>query len=144
MSHLQLFTVGVVSMLLVGPVWPQGSTTTVRGNVRDQSEAAVSGAVVTLTNTATGIASKATTNETGFYIFPGVIPATYNLSAEAPGFQVFDAVLTVQVQQVAVVDPVLKVGQTTTRVEVVDVTPILTTDHPTLCSSRSRSSCHSL
>ena len=37
-----------------------------------------------------------------------------------------------QVQQSAVVDVTLKVGQTTTEVTVRDVTPMLTVDNPTL------------
>ncbi|MBM3727576.1 MAG: hypothetical protein FJW40_19425 [Acidobacteria bacterium] len=112
--------------------YPQGSTTAVRGTVRDQSEAAVPGATVSLTNSGTGITVKTSTNETGFFIFPGVIPAPYRLTVESSGFQTYEATLTAQVQQVAVVNPVLMVGQTATQVEVVDATPLLTVDTPTL------------
>lgn len=128
-----LLTLALSSLTVFAPLaFPQGSTTTVRGNVRDQSDAAIVNATVTLINSATGISLKTSTNETGFFIFPGVIPAPYRLTAEAPGFQLFEATLTVQVQQVALVNPVLKIGQTSTQVEVVDATPILTVDNPTL------------
>ena len=46
--------------------------------------------------------------------------------------QRFEGALTVQVQVDAEVDAALKVGQTTTRVEVQEVTPLVQTDSPTL------------
>jgi hypothetical protein len=65
-------------------------------------------------------------------MFPGIIPGPYRLTAEAPGMQKFEATLTVQVQQDAVVNPVLRVGQVATELVVEDVTPVLTVDRPTL------------
>jgi hypothetical protein len=46
--------------------------------------------------------------------------------------QKFEGSLTVQVQQSAVIDVALKVGQTATEVAVQDVTPMITVDSPTL------------
>jgi hypothetical protein len=88
--------------------------------------------VVLLTNTATNETAKTTTNEAGFYRLPGVVPGPYRLSAEAAGMQKFEGTLTVQVQQSAVVDLVLRVGQTATEISVTDVTPLVTTDNPAL------------
>ncbi|MEK7408632.1 MAG: carboxypeptidase regulatory-like domain-containing protein, partial [Acidobacteriota bacterium] len=121
-----------IAALFVSSAWPQASTGTVRGTVRDQTEAAIPKASVSLTNTATNVALRSTSNEVGFFLFAGVLPGPYRLSAEAPGMQKFEATLTVQVQQVAVVDPVLRVGQTVTAVEVRDVNPLLTVDTPVL------------
>src|SRR5207244_6127083 len=112
--------------------WPQASTGTVSGTVRDQTGAVIPGADVSLTNTATNVASKTSTNQAGFYIFPGVVPGPYRLVAESVGMQRFDGTLTVQVLQSAVVDAILNVGQTATEVKVADVTPLLTVDTPTL------------
>ena len=50
----------------------------------------------------------------------------------APGFQNFEGALTVSVQQDAVVDGTLTLGQTVTQVEVKDVTPMVRVDSPTL------------
>jgi hypothetical protein len=55
--------------LLVAPAWPQSSTTTVSATVRDRTQAVIAKAAVALTNTATGVISRTTTNEAGFYIF---------------------------------------------------------------------------
>ena len=118
--------------VFVTPAMPQASTATVSGTVRDQTGAVIPGASVILTNTATGISAKASANVAGFYFFPGIVPGPYDLVVEAPGMQKFAGKLTVQVQQSAVVDAALKVGQATTEVSVQDVTPIVTTDNPTL------------
>lgn len=114
------------------PAWPQASTAIVSGTVRDQTGAVIPGAAVTLTNSATNVSSKTSTNTSGFYIFAGIVPGPYDLVMEAPGMQRFEGKLTVQVQQSAVIDAVLKVGQTATEVSVQDVTPLLTVDNPTL------------
>jgi hypothetical protein len=104
----------------------------VRGSVRDQTEAAIPNASVTLTNTETNVALKTAANEVGFYMFPGVIPGRYRLEIEAQGMQRFEAALTLQVQQDATVDAVLKVGQTSTTVAVQDVTLLTNTDNAVL------------
>jgi hypothetical protein len=118
--------------LLALPLWPQASTSSVRGTVQDPTNSAVPGAVVILTNQATNIETRTITNDVGFYVFPGVIPGQYRIRTEAGGFQPFEGTLTVQVAQVAVVNPSLQVGQTTTTVEVQDVTPVVVVDNPTL------------
>jgi hypothetical protein len=122
----------LLAVAFAPPAWPQASTGTVSGTVRDQSGAVVPAANVTLTNTATNVTSKTITNQVGFYILPGVVPGPYRLTAEATGMQKFEGTLTVQVQQSVVVDPVLRVGQTTTEVQVTDHTPLVTVDNPTL------------
>ena len=119
-------------MFLAPSVWPQASTATVSGTVRDQSGSLIPRVSVSLTNTATNVTSTTSTNQVGFYIFPGIVPGPYRLAMEASGMQKFEGALTVQVHQSAVIDAVLKVGQTTTEVTVEDVTPLLTVDNPTL------------
>src|SRR5215469_3844013 len=117
---------------LIPPCWPQASTSAVRGTVRDQSNAVVAGASVILTDTDTNVTSRTATNDAGLYMFPGVVPGPYRLVVEAPGMQKFEGALTVQVQQDAVVDAILKVGDVTAEVSVKDVTPTVVVDNPTL------------
>jgi hypothetical protein len=114
------------------PCLPQASTGSVSGTVRDQSGAVIPGASVSLTNTATSVTLRTTTNEAGLYRFPGVVPGPYRVTAEAPGMQRFEASLTVQVQRSAVVDVTLRVGAAVAQVVVQDVTPLVTVDSPTL------------
>src|SRR5262245_21555662 len=84
-------------LLALMPLWPQASSTTVRGTVRDAAQAVVPKANVTLTNTSTNTARTTTTNEAGLYVFPGVFPGPHRVSVEFPGMQKYEANLTVQV-----------------------------------------------
>ena len=124
----------LIAAIVLGalPCLPQASTGSVSGTVRDQSGAVIPGASVSLTSTATNVTSRTITNEAGLYRFPGVVPGPYRLAVEAPGMQKFEAHLTVQVQQSAVVDVMLRVGATVAEVVVQDVTPLVTVDSPTL------------
>ncbi|MCX6638605.1 MAG: carboxypeptidase-like regulatory domain-containing protein, partial [Acidobacteria bacterium] len=98
-SCVDKFVFCVLAIVLMAPcAWPQASTGNVSGTVRDESGAVMPSAAVTLTNTATNVASKTTANEVGYYQFPGIVPGPYLLSVEAPGMQKFEGGLTVQVQ----------------------------------------------
>src|SRR5215472_9712445 len=120
------------------PAWPQASTGAVSGTVRDQTGAVIPKASVSLTNTQTNDTSKSLTNESGFYRFLGIVPGPYLLIVDAVGMQKFEGSLIVQVQESSVVDVTLKVGQTATQVAVRDVTPMVTTDSPTLGTTLER------
>ena len=122
----------VITMLLPPAALPQASTATVSGTVRDQTSAVIPNATVTLTNRNTNTVSKTTTNTVGFYLFAGVLPGPYLLTAETPGMQKFEGDLVVQVAQTATVDVTMHVGQTATEVAVQDVTPLLQTSAPAL------------
>jgi hypothetical protein len=134
----KLFFCILMMALVVPSAWPQASTATSSGTVHDESGAVVPNASVTLTNTATNVALRGKSNDIGFYFFPGIIPGPYTLIVEAPGMQKFEGSMTVQTQQSAVVDVVLKVGQTTTAVSVQDVTPMLEVDNFSLGSTLER------
>jgi hypothetical protein len=62
------------------------SNSTIEGYVLDASGAAVSGANVTVTSTATGITRSVRSDSAGRYIVSALNPATYEIAAEAPGF----------------------------------------------------------
>ncbi|MBI3279808.1 MAG: carboxypeptidase regulatory-like domain-containing protein [Acidobacteria bacterium] len=102
------------------------------GTVMDQTGAVIPDAPVTLTNMATNVTRQTTTNQAGIFVFPSLVPGQYRLTVGVQAMQRFEANVTVQVQQSVVVDPVLKPGQTTTTVDVLEVTPMLTVDNPTL------------
>jgi hypothetical protein len=120
------------AFILPVAAWGQASNTTVRGSVRDQAQAIIPGAKVTLTNTSTNVVRETLTNEAGLFVFPGVIPGPYRIGAEFSGMQRFEGALQVQLQQDATIDMVLQVAQAVTTVEVRDLTPVLKTDSPSL------------
>ena len=68
--------------------YAQTSNASVSGFVQDASQAVIPGVAVTATNTQTGVVSRTITNETGTYTILSLLPGTYKLTAELPGFKV--------------------------------------------------------
>src|SRR5436190_23305307 len=64
-----------------------GINATLSGTVSDVSGALIPGVEVTATNTGTGVASTAVTNESGTYRFLSLQPGPYEVKASLAGFQ---------------------------------------------------------
>lgn len=60
---------------------------TISGSVTDPNGAAVAGATVTVKNKETNISSTVTTNESGTYTVPFLLPGIYSVSATSSGFK---------------------------------------------------------
>src|SRR5215472_1197709 len=71
----------------------------VQGVLRDATSAVVSGASVTIANTATAVKSSTTSNEAGFFAFPPVVPGSYEVKVEATGMQTWEGKFLLQVGQ---------------------------------------------
>ena len=120
------FSLIVCALLLSGsvfvyspPALSQGATAAINGTVTDTSGAVIPAARVVLTNTATGAERSAITNDTGTYVFPGVIPGIYTLTVNAEGFNTAKAeALTLAVNQTATQNFSLSVGATKQEVTV--------------------------
>src|SRR5262249_29707777 len=109
---------GVLCLFLGALAWAQG-TAQISGTVKDQSGAVLPGVEVTATQTDTGIARSAVTNETGSFVLPNLAIGPYRLEASLPGFRTFAQTgIVLQVNANPVVNPVLEVGQVTEQVEV--------------------------
>jgi len=113
-------------------LWAQSSNGSVRGVVEDATGAVLPQANVTLANVATGVQTKTKTNEAGVFVFPAVVPGPYRIQAEFAGMGRYERTLTVRVQESANLSITLKPATTQTEVTVVDVTPVVVTDNPTL------------
>src|SRR5260370_38409755 len=59
----------------------------ITGEVKDQSGAVVPGVPVLVTNTDTNASRTTNTNAAGVYIFPSLVPGTYQAKVTAQGFQ---------------------------------------------------------
>src|SRR5689334_12482780 len=95
------------------------TSTSIRGLVTDPSGAAVPGATITIRNTATNETRTVTTDESGFYAFPSIVPGTYDVTVSQSGFKKAEVTGRVaQVSESAQVDVRLEVGQTTESVTV--------------------------
>src|SRR5258706_8927552 len=64
----------------------QSATATLSGTVEDQNGAVVPGASVTVSNTATSLERRVTTNDQGYFTVPLLPPSTYTVRAEHQGF----------------------------------------------------------
>src|SRR5436853_1913403 len=115
----------ILSLLLLA----QFETGSIVGTVRDTSGAVVPGTTVTLTNTATAVATTRTTGPDGGYEFGTVRNGVYVITAEKAGFSIA-LVDNVQAQVGARlrVDLQLPVGGVTEKVEVTAAAPILDTE----------------
>src|SRR5678816_4122907 len=115
----------VVGVLLCGilvaapsAAWAQ-ATAQISGTVKDQTGAVLPGVEITATQTDTGIARTAITNETGSYVLSNLAIGPYRLEAGLPGFRTFvQTGILLQVSASPVINPVLEVGQVTEQVEV--------------------------
>ncbi len=79
----------IASLALALPsVFAQGVVTgSIAGHVTDSTGAPVSGATITITNIATGIAYNGVTTAEGFYLLRYLPTGTYNVGASQTGFQ---------------------------------------------------------
>src|SRR5260370_36034797 len=106
--------------------WGQSDTGTITGIVRDSSAAVIARVKITVTDIgANAEVFSATTDAAGRYTAPALRPADYVLTAEAPGFKKdVRRGLNLQVNQGAVGDFTLEVGQVTEVLEVNAAAPL--------------------
>jgi hypothetical protein len=100
------------------------------GTVTDESGAAVPDATVTVTDVAKGTVVNVTSNASGDYSVPHLIPDSYDLKATAKGFKNFETKgIVVQADAADRIDPTMSVGGGTETVQVsADQEPQLKTD----------------
>jgi hypothetical protein len=107
----------------------------ITGTVADDSGAVIVGTRVTVTNAATQQVRSATSNDTGVYSIPYLVPGTYAVRAEKSGFKVTtQSAVDVHVGVVARIDFRLQVGEVTQQVEVTGGAPLLATESVALGS----------
>jgi len=112
-----------------------GATGTILGTVTDSSGALVANAKITVTNTATKVASQTLSNNAGDYNVSALNPGTYTVAVEAAGFQkAVIASFTLTVNQHARVDLTLKPGAVTETIETAAQAVSLDTDTTELAS----------
>ena len=123
----------VCALFCAVPAFAQVQAGRIVGTVYDPQRATIANATVVVTDVATNLSRRATTNSTGDYVVTPLEPGTYRITATASGFQT-----TVQtgtelvVGQAARVDLELRLGATTTEVQVVGDAQLLATESGTL------------
>ena len=116
-----------VACLVPAKALAQGETTSaIVGQVRDATNAVVAGAIVTITNSETGLRRIAKTDDSGRFNFPQLKPGTYSVKVEAPGFEPRQNSNVVSgLGQKQTVDFTLGVARSRETVEVSSEAPIL-------------------
>src|SRR5438874_8254099 len=95
------FRAGLVFAVLapLTSLYGQSSNSTIKGTVTDPTDAAITGAVVDLTNSGTGEHRQGRTKQSGDYDFAALPPGDYVVKASAPGFADWTGQLTLRVGQ---------------------------------------------
>jgi hypothetical protein len=129
MKSLACVVVCIVLASSVAYAQGVGSSGEITGTVTDSSGAVLPKAFVTVVDTQTGLKRTAVTNGTGQFRAAGVAPATYDVSAELPGFATeIRRGVTVAIGQTVNSDFKLKPSQVATVVEVTDQPPVVETE----------------
>jgi hypothetical protein len=114
------------------PVRAQVAGATLTGTISDAQGAAVPNAKVTVKNNATGVTTETTTNGAGIYNFVNLLPAEYNVSVAAMGFNTATTKVTLTVGAQQELSLALKVGEMSQMVEVTGAAPVIETENATL------------
>jgi hypothetical protein len=78
----------IVVLLISGALaLAQDTRGNISGTVTDAQGAVISGATVVVTNTGAGTSTRLTTNSSGYYEAPLLLPGTYSVSVESAGFK---------------------------------------------------------
>src|SRR5215472_14415418 len=126
---LELFA--CASSLLVVTASAQSVYGSIFGTVTDKTGAVIPNATLTVTDPAKGTAVTATSNASGDYSVPHLIPGVYDLKVVAKGFKPFETKgISVMADTAPRIDPTLDVGSDTgTTVTVsADAVPLLKTE----------------
>jgi hypothetical protein len=107
----------------------------IQGTVKDTTDAVIPNARIVALHVETGTSVTTQSNRDGFFLFPSAQTGRYRVTAEAPGLERWQGEFELQIGQEVVINPVLKVGGTSTQVTVAgDVTPLVTSTGPTLAN----------
>jgi hypothetical protein len=121
---LLLFSISALSQTTAGRIL---------GTVSDQSGAAVAGATVVVTNVARGTSRALTTDETGGYVAPELLPGVYKIHVEAKGFKTSERPnVAIEVATDVRADFTLQPGQVSEMVVVEEDVPLVNTTSSTL------------
>lgn len=124
----------LLSLLLLAGLPVIGQTLgDIVGVVSDPQGAPVAGANVTLTNLGTNATRSATSNDSGLYAFPALVPGQYSVKVDKSGFKTFTRTnIEVQVQAQVRVDIAMQLGQVSETVEVSASAVSLNTENATV------------
>jgi Carboxypeptidase regulatory-like domain len=117
-ATLALLLFALILPLATNNLLAQTATGSILGTVTDQSGASVANVKITITSSSTGTSRTVTSSDAGVYSVIALLPDTYRLTYEAPGFAKGEQVLTVGVGITTTGDYSMPLASQTTRVEI--------------------------
>jgi hypothetical protein len=123
--NVKRFTVFAVALLALfffssQPAWSQANVQagSIQGTVTDPQSAIVPGAKVTITNKDTGAVTNTATTSSGGFSSGSLTPGNYAVRVEASNFQTTEVTVPVLINVVSSANVRLKIGVSSTVVEV--------------------------
>ena len=131
----KLFSIVLVISLHFSLAWAQVNTGTILGTVQDATGAVLPGAEVVATHIDQGRSRTAISDDEGRYRFPNLNLGNYEVEASLPGFQTSVRTgIAIGIDQRAVVDFTLSIGEISERVTVTGEAPLVETTSGSLGS----------
>jgi len=126
-------TMSVLMALLASIAMGQTTSGIITGRVIDPQGHSIPGAEVVLTQDLTGVKLNTTTDASGDFVFPSVLPARYSLTVNAPGFKRFERLgfTLTSFERLSVGTVKLEVGSLTESITVTaEAAPVIQTASP--------------
>ncbi|HEY3838405.1 MAG TPA: TonB-dependent receptor, partial [Bryobacteraceae bacterium] len=134
MNRALMLAFGILALTCAA--FAQNAAGTLDGRVIDASGAAIVGAKVTIENQATNVKLHVPTNSDGRFYQRYLLPGTYTVEVEHPGFQRYvQSGILLDVEQTIALTCTLKVGDVSTTVEVMADTAQLATETSTVATT---------
>jgi hypothetical protein len=125
-----LAMLALLAWVIVTPatIQAQVAGASLAGTVNDTSGAPLVGAKVAIENLATGVSRDTTTDASGFYTAPNLLPGTYEIAISAPGFATeVRKGITLTVGGQSTINFTMRVGTVNEKVEVTEEAPVVQT-----------------
>ncbi len=132
MTRQSWIAVVFLSLAATATAVAQVETARLTGTVKDSTGAVLPGVELSITHLETNRQVVALTNEQGRYVSVPLPVGSYQVTAELPGFKrISRSGIRLQIQETAVIDFTLEIGEITEVVQVTADAPLLNTTDPT-------------
>jgi len=116
----------LMCMITVSCAWPQTTTASLEGLIKDPSGAMVAGATVHVVNTGTNAVAEFKTDQEGRFLAPILQAGAYAVTVEAQGFKKVErSNLQLDVAQAARIEITLPLGSISETIDVKDEAPLV-------------------